>query len=136
MPRSTFSVPFNQSTSDQRKARHSLIRRPKHTQTSGSDFSTALADAHTLGVFGREGLSFASRWGGPSPGTPEYLAWKMYTNYDGAHDGFGTVSVYNTNNGNSNLFSSYATLNSTGTTMTIMVLNKDPGNAAQVTFDL
>ena len=105
-------------------------------QNSGSDFSTALADADTLGVFGREGLSFASRWGGPSPGTPEYLAWKMYTNYDGAHDGFGTVSVYDTNNGNSNLFSSYATLNSTGTTMTIMVLNKDPGNAAQVTFDL
>ena len=105
-------------------------------QNSGSDFSTALADADTLGVFGREGLSFASRWGGPSPGTPEYLAWKMYTNYDGAHDGFGTVSVYDTNNGNSTLFSSYATLNSTGTTMTIMVLNKDPGNAAQVTFDL
>jgi hypothetical protein len=60
----------------------------------------------------------------------------MYTNYDGSHDRFGTVSVSDSNNGNSNLFSSYATLNSTGTTMTIMVLNKDPGNAAQVTFDL
>ncbi len=105
-------------------------------QNASTDFSTAIADADTLGVFGREGLSFASRWGGPSSGTPEYLAWKMYTNYDGAHDGFGTVSVSDTNNGNSNLFSSYATLNSTGTTMTIMVLNKDPGNAAQVTFDL
>jgi hypothetical protein len=105
-------------------------------QNSGSDFSTALADADTLGVFGREGLSFASRWGGPSPGTAEYLAWKMYTNYDGAHDGFGTVSVSDTNNGNSNLFSSYAALNSNGTTMTIMVLNKDPGNTAQVAFNL
>jgi hypothetical protein len=105
-------------------------------QNSGSDFSTALADADTLGAFGREGLSFASRWGGPSPGTAEYLAWKMYTNYDGRHDGFGTMSVSDTNNGNSNLFSSYAALNSTGTTMTVMVLNKDPGNAAQVTFNL
>ena len=105
-------------------------------QNSGTDFSTAIADADTLGVFGREGLSFASRWGGPSSGTPEYLAWKMYTNYDGAHDRFGTVSVSDTNNGNSNLFSSYAALNSTGTTMTIMVLNKDPGNTAQVSFNL
>jgi hypothetical protein len=105
-------------------------------QNSGTDFSTAIADADTLGVFGREGLSFASRWGGPSSGTAEYLAWKMYTNYDGVHDRFGTVSVSDTNNGNSNLFSSYAALSSTGTTMTIMVLNKDPGNTAQVSFNL
>jgi hypothetical protein len=105
-------------------------------QNSGTDFSTAIADADTLGVFGREGLSFASRWGGPSSGTAEYLAWKMYTNYDGAHDRFGTVSVSNTNKGNSNLFSSYAALNSTGTVLTIMVINKDPQNAAQVNFNV
>ena len=105
-------------------------------QNSGTDFSTAIADADTLGVFGREGLSFASRWGGPSSGTAEYLAWKMYTNYDGAHDRFGTVSVSDTNNGNSNLFSSYAALNSSGNAMTIMVINKDPVNSAQVSFNL
>ena len=103
------------------------------------DFSTAIADADTLGVFGREGLGFASRWGGPSSSTPqnaEYLAWKMYTNYDGAHHGFGTVSVADTNSGNSDLFSSYAALNATGNMITIMVLNKDPANTANVTFNL
>jgi hypothetical protein len=103
---------------------------------SGTDFSTAIADADTLGVFGREGLSFASRWGGPSSGTAEYLAWKMFTNYDGAHHQFEPLSVSATNNANSALFSSFASLNSTGTTMTIMVLNKDPQNAAQATFNL
>ena len=103
---------------------------------SGSDFSTAIADADTLGAFGREGLSFASRWGGPSSGTPEYLAWKMYTNYDGAHHQFGSVSISGQDNGNPNLFTSYAALNSTGTAMTIMVINKDPSNSAQVTFNL
>ncbi|MGA2084236.1 MAG: glycoside hydrolase family 44 protein [Terracidiphilus sp.] len=103
---------------------------------AGSDFSTAIADADTLGVFGREGLSFASRWGGPSPGTAEYEAWKMYTNYDGAHHMFEPLSISAANNGNSDLFSSYAALNSGGTTMTIMVLNKDPRNTAQVTFNL
>ncbi len=34
------------------------------------------------------------------------------------------------------LFSSYAALNAAGTAMTIMVLNKDPQNAAKVTFTL
>jgi hypothetical protein len=103
---------------------------------SGSDFSTAIADADTLGVFGREGLSFASRWGGPSSGTPEYLAWKMYTNYDGAHHQFGSLSISDQHNGNPNLFTSYAALDSTGTVLTVMVLNKDPQNVAQVTFNL
>jgi hypothetical protein len=101
-----------------------------------SDFSTALGDADAYGIFGREGLSFATRWGGPTSGNPNYQALKMYTNYDGAHGGFGTVSVADTNTGNVNLFSSYAALNSAGTVMTIMVLNKDPNNSAQVTFNL
>ncbi|MGO9775103.1 MAG: glycoside hydrolase family 44 protein [Terracidiphilus sp.] len=109
---------------------------------SGSDFSTAIADVDTLGAFGREGLSFASRWGGPSssasgtPQSPEYEAWKMFLNYDGAHHQFGSLSISDQNNGNSNLFTCYAALDSTGTVMTIMVLNKDPNNAAQVTFNL
>jgi hypothetical protein len=101
-----------------------------------SDFSTALGDGEAYGIFGREGLTFASRWGAPTQGNPNYLALKMYTNYDGAHHGFGTVSVSDLNTGNVNLFSSYAALNSAGTVMTIMILNEDPANAAQVTFNL
>ncbi len=113
-----------------------------------SDFSTALGDADVYGIFGREGISFATRWGAPCSNrttycghnsgvpNPNYLALKLYGNYDGAHGGFGTVSISDTNNGNVNLFSSYAALNSTGTKMTIVVINKDPNNAAQVTFNL
>jgi hypothetical protein len=101
-----------------------------------SDFSTALGDAEAYGIFGRAGVSFASRWGGPTQGHPNYLALKLYTNYDGAHHGFGTVSVADQNNGNPDLFSSYAALNAAGTQMTIMVINGDPVNAAQATFNL
>jgi len=104
-----------------------------------SDFSTALGDAEAYGIFGREGLTFASRWGAPTQGNPNYQALKMYTNYDGAHHGFGTISVSDSITGNANLvnvFSSYAALNAAGTQMTIMVLNEDPANAAQVTFNL
>ena len=70
---------------------------------------------------GREGCRFAARWGAPVAGNPNYRALKLYTNYDGAHHGFGTVSVSDLNTGNPNLFSSYAALNATGTAMTIMV---------------
>ena len=99
-----------------------------------SDFSTALGDADAYGLLGRERVSLASRWEAPVPTNPNYQALKLYTNYDGAHHGFGTTSVSATHNANPSLFSTYAALNSTGTALTIMVLNKDPGNSAQVQF--
>jgi hypothetical protein len=101
-----------------------------------SDFSTALGDADAYGIFGREGMAFTSRWGAPTAGNPNYQALKLYTNYDGSHHGFGTVSVSDTNSGDPNLFSSFAAINASGTAMTIMVINKDPINSAVVTFNL
>jgi len=101
-----------------------------------SDFSTALGDADAYGILGRERMYLASRWVAPVPGNPNYLALKLFTNYDGAHHRFGTVSISDTNNGDPSLFSSYAALNSTGTTMTLLVLNKDPSNSNQVQFAL
>jgi hypothetical protein len=76
----------------------------------------------------------ASRWVAPVPANPNYLALKLFTNYDGQHHGFGTTSISATNNGDPNLFGSYASLNSTGTVMTLLVLNKDPSNTDQVQF--
>jgi hypothetical protein len=101
-----------------------------------SDFSTALGDADAYGVLGRERVSLASRWGAPDPANPNYQALKLYTNYDGAHHGFAPISVSDTNTGNPNLFSSYAAIDSTGTTMTVMIINKDPQTVAQVSFNL
>ena len=108
------------------------------------DFSTALGDADAYGILGRERVYLASRWTAPDPSpmrhptvpNPNYLALKLYTNYDGAHHGFGTMSVSTTNDGNPDLFSSYAALDSTGKSLTLMLLNKDPTNSAQVQFAL
>jgi hypothetical protein len=99
-----------------------------------SDYSTALADADAYGILGRERVYLASRWTAPSPTNPNYLALKLYRNYDGQHHTFATTSVSDTNNGSANLFSSYAALNSTGTSLTVMVLNKDPANSVQAQF--
>jgi Glycoside hydrolase family 44 len=101
-----------------------------------SDFSTALGDADAYGIMGRERLGLASRWVAPVPGNPNYLALKLFTNYDGQHHGFATTSISDTNNGDPDLFSSYAALASNGKSMTLLVLNKDPSNADQVQFTL
>ncbi len=101
-----------------------------------SDFSTALGDADAYGILGRERVYLATRWGAPDPANPNYQALKLYTNYDGAHHGFGTISVEAANTGDPNLFSSYAALDSSGTLMTLMVINKDPANNVQVQFAL
>src|SRR5581483_11205813 len=94
-----------------------------------SDFSTALGDADGYGVFGRERLALATRWGAPDPANPNYQALKLYTNYDGAHHKFNPISVLATHNADPNLFSVYAATTSAGTSLTVMVLNKDPANA-------
>jgi hypothetical protein len=99
-----------------------------------SDFSTALGDADAYGILGRERMYLASRWVAPVPTNPNYLALKLFTNYDGVHHSFATTSVSDTNNGDPNLFSSYAALNPAGTQMTLLVLNKDPSNTDQVQF--
>ena len=99
-----------------------------------SDFSTALGDADAYGILGRERVYLSSRWTAPLATNPNYQALKLFTNYDGAHHGFGTTSVSATHDADPNLFSTYAALNSTGKTLTILVLNKDPGNSVQVQF--
>ncbi len=99
-----------------------------------SDYSTALADADAYGILGRERVYLASRWTAPAPTNPNYLALKLYRNYDGQHHAFATTSVSDTNNGSASLFSSYAALNSSGTSLTVMVLNKNPLASVQAQF--
>ena len=101
-----------------------------------SDFSTALGDADAYGILGRERLYVASRWEAPVSTNPNYQALKLFTNYDGAHHGFGTISVSDTNSGDPDLFSSYAAVNSAANTLTILVLNKDPQNSVSVQYAL
>jgi hypothetical protein len=99
-----------------------------------SDYSTALSDADAYGILGRERVYLASRWVAPVPGNPNYLGLKLYTNYDGQHHGFATRSVSATNDGNADLVSSFAAMDSAGKTLTVMVLNKAPSTTLAAQF--
>jgi hypothetical protein len=83
----------------------------------------ATAQADILGIFGREGLDLATRWTAPDPGTPTYLAMKMYRNYDGNKSAFGDTSVAATVPNPDNL-SAFAAIRTNDSALTIMVINK------------
>ncbi len=53
--------------------------------------SGGIAEADALGVFGREGLYLATRWG--DPGSYTDAAYRLYLDYDGAGSAFGATSV-------------------------------------------
>ncbi len=53
--------------------------------------SGGIAQADALGVFGREGLYFASRWG--DPGAYTDAAFQLFLDYDGAGSRYGDLSV-------------------------------------------
>jgi hypothetical protein len=101
-----------------------------------SDFSTALADADAWGILGRERATYSTRWIAPDPATPAYQSLLLYRNYDGTKSTFNPISVSATHNASPDLFSVYGATNVGGTSLTLMVVNKDPVNTAQTTFAL
>ena len=102
----------------------------------GADFSTALGDADAYGILGRERVDLSTRWTMPDPANPNYQTLKLYRNYDGAHHGFEAISVAATHDADPNLFSSFAAVNAAGTSMTLLVVNKDPANAVTTALAL
>jgi hypothetical protein len=78
----------------------------------------------------------ASRWEAPTASSPAYLALKLYRNPDGAQNGFQPLSVAATSDASANLFSIFASTNKAGTTLTLMVVNKNPSSTAAVSFDV
>jgi len=101
-----------------------------------SDFSTALVDADTYGILGRERMWGASRWVAAVQTDPAYLALLLYRNVGDGAFGFQTTSVSAIHNANPNLFSVYAATDVHDNSLTLMVINKDPVNQAAVTFDI
>jgi len=97
--------------------------------------SGAVAQADLLGIFGREGLDMAVRWGTPASSSPTYKAFKLYRNYDGQRSTFGNTSVAATVPDPDNV-AAYAALRSSDGALTLMVVGKFLSGSANVTVDL
>jgi len=94
----------------------------------------ATAQADIYGIFGRERLDFAARWGTPDPSTPTYKAMKMYRNYDGNKSTFGETSV-RASAPDPDTLSAFAAVRSDGA-LTVMVVNKVLSGSTPVTISL
>ena len=95
----------------------------------------ATTQADIYGIFGREGLDFATRWTTPAASTPTYKAMKMYRNYDGANHGFGDTSVQ-AKGPNPDLVSTFAATRSSDGALTVMVISKYLNNNTPVTVNI
>jgi hypothetical protein len=95
----------------------------------------ATAQADLLGIFGREGLDMAVRWGTPAATSPTYKAFKLYRNYDGLRSTFGNTSVSATVP-EPDMVSAYAALRSSDGALTVMVVGKFLSGSTSVTMEL
>ncbi|MGV7240913.1 glycoside hydrolase family 44 protein [Caballeronia sp. M23-90] len=95
----------------------------------------ATTQADLLGIFGREGLDLATRWGTLSADMPVYKSIKLYRNYDGQGGGFGTTSIHVAVPDPDNV-SAFAALRSTDNAMTLVVVNKQLNRHAAATIQL
>lgn len=93
----------------------------------------ATTQADLLGIFGREGLDIATRWGILNPDMPVYKAIKLYRNYDGQGAGFGTTSIADTQP-DPDQVSSFAALRDHDRVMTIVIVNKQLDQPANATI--
>jgi hypothetical protein len=100
-----------------------------------TDITGALAIADVLGTFGREGLYYAAYWREPPAGSPGFLAFKAYTNYDDQGGRFGDLSVWSQTD-DYDLVSSYAALESTTGKLHIMLVHKQPNTSLKVVLDI
>jgi hypothetical protein len=94
----------------------------------------ATAEADVLGILGREGVYIAARWMAPAPGSPTYLAMKLYRNADDAAHGFGETSIA-TRAPDPDRLAAFGAARADGA-ITVMLVNKPMDRPAQVDLHL
>ena len=97
--------------------------------------SGAVAQADTLGVFGREGVYAGAFW--PLSGTHpwSFAAWRAYRNYDGAGHHFGDTSVAAVTSDLDHV-SSYASVDASSAARLVLVLVHRPTLTSAGALDL
>lgn len=95
----------------------------------------ATAQADVLGIFGREGLDLATRWGTLDASMPVYKAFKLYRNYDGQGAAFGATSI-TASAPDPDTVSAFAALRESDHAMTLVVVNKQLDRTADASIAL
>lgn len=90
-------------------------------------WSTALASAEALAIFGREGVDLATMWVAPAAGSATENAFKLFLNYDGAKSNVFGASISATST--SSTVTSYAIKSTDKTKLFVLLFNK--GTASQ-----
>jgi hypothetical protein len=96
-------------------------------------WSTGIATADVLGIFGKYGVYIATYWGG---GDYVDAAIKIYRNYDGNHSTFGDVNVFASisNKVDSSIYASV--FDDYTCEMHLIVINKNISNPISGTFNI
>ena len=100
-----------------------------------SSMNGALAIADALGIFGREGLYFANYWTTPKVGSPGYLAFKLFGNYNDEGGRFGDLSVI-AQSSDDYAISSYASIDTSSGDLHVILVNKQKSGDTFLTLDL
>jgi hypothetical protein len=85
--------------------------------------TNAIIQADTLGIFAREGVALATRWGMPYDGSLVDEAFLMFRDYDGRHSQFGNTYMHSVS-ANQGQLAVYGAKRSSDGAYTILVLNK------------
>ena len=103
-----------------------------------SHISGGLAQADTLGIFGRDGVYMANLWLLHSDPAPLYAAaaFRLYLNYDGAGGRFGDTSVSATASSLENASAYAAIAGESAARLHLVVLNKNYDEASAVTVQI
>ena len=97
--------------------------------------SGAIAQADTLGIFGREGVYAGAFWSISSSRAWAFAAWKAFRNYDGTGRNFGDTSVAATSTDVSHV-SAYASVDTASPDRLVMVIVHRPTLGSTGTLDL
>ena len=89
----------------------------------GDAVTNGLIQADVLGIFAREGLDLATRWGMPDDGDRIDDAFRLYRDYDGAGAKFGNVWIRSTSADQGRL-AVYGARRGAAGDYTVMVINK------------
>ncbi|SHO56364.1 glycoside hydrolase family 44 protein [Vibrio quintilis] len=107
----------------------------EYSHGGGDDISGGIAEADTLGIFGKYDIYAANSW--ILNNADDYLAsaYRLYRNYDGDNSTFGDTSVTATMSDKENS-SVYASVDSETGDLHVIVLNKNMSDAISGSFTI